>query len=151
MDDYKLIIDFHKNTARQGPGGEAETKRAMDLAMIDRSRPLKIADIGCGTGASTLVLAQESNAHITAVDFLPEFLDELLSRARIQGVIDKITTLACSMDSLPFSDEEFDVIWSEGAVYNIGFEAGISLWKRFLKPGGMIILSEIAWLSATRP
>ena len=151
MDDYKLIIDLHKNAVRQGPGGEAETKRAMELAMIDRSRPLKIVDIGCGTGASTLVLARESNARITAVDFLPEFLDELQSRASIQGVIDKITTLACSMDSLPFSDEEFDVIWSEGAVYNIGFEAGISLWKRFLKPGGMIILSEITWLSATRP
>ncbi len=119
--------------------------------MIDRSRPLKIADIGCGTGASTLVIAQELNASITAVDFLPEFLDELQSRAHLHGVTNKITTLACSMDSLPFSDEEFDVIWSEGAVYNIGFETGISLWNRLLKPGGMIILSEMTWLSANRP
>lgn len=151
MDDYQLIIDLHKNAARQGPGGEAETKRAMELAMIDRSRPLKIVDIGCGTGASTLVIAQELNASITAVDFSPEFLDELQFRARLHGVTNKVTALACSMDALPFSDEEFDVIWSEGAIYNIGFETGISLWKRFLKPGGMIIVSEITWLTATRP
>jgi SAM-dependent methyltransferase len=55
------------------------------------------------------------------------------------------------MDALPFEEGKFDVIWSEGAVYNMGFEAGISSWSRFLKPGGKLILSEITWLRATRP
>lgn len=62
-----------------------------------------------------------------------------------------ITTLNCSMDALPFDEGEFDVIWSEGAVYNMGFEAGVSAWGRFLKPGGKLIVSEITWLRATRP
>ena len=123
----------------------------MELAGLDRSRPLKIADIGCGTGASTILLAKELDADITAVDFLPEFLDELQIRASEQGVADRITTLNCSMDALPFEEGEFDVIWSEGAIYNIGFEAGVSAWRRFLKPGGKLIVSEITWLSATRP
>jgi SAM-dependent methyltransferase len=55
------------------------------------------------------------------------------------------------MDTLPFADEEFDVIWSEGAIYNMGFEAGVSAWRRFLKPGGKLIVSEITWLTAERP
>jgi hypothetical protein len=33
----------------------------------------------------------------------------------------------------------------------MGFEAGVSAWSRFLKPGGKLIVSEITWLSATRP
>ena len=33
----------------------------------------------------------------------------------------------------------------------MGFEAGVSAWRRFLKPGGKLIVSEITWLSATRP
>jgi SAM-dependent methyltransferase len=123
----------------------------MALAGLDRSRRLKVADIGCGTGASTILLAKELDAEITAVDFLPEFLDELQTRARDHRVAERITTLSCSMDALPFSDEGFDVIWSEGAVYNMGFEAGVSAWSRFLKPGGKLIVSEITWLSATRP
>jgi len=45
----QLLVDLHKSQFRQGPGGEAETKRAMELAGLDRSRHLKIADIGCGT------------------------------------------------------------------------------------------------------
>ena len=153
MDDVQLqlLVDLHKSQFRQGPGGEAETKRAMELAGLDRSRHLKIADIGCGTGASTILLARELDAEMTAVDFLPEFLDELQARAKDHGVADRITTLNGSMDALPFEEGEFDVIWSEGAVYNMGFEAGVSAWNRFLKPGGKLVVSEITWLSAARP
>jgi len=153
MEDLQmqLLIDLHRSNFRQGPGGEAETKQALKLAGLDKSHPLKIADIGCGTGASTVVLARELDAEITAVDFLPEFLEELQIRSKKEGVAEKITPLSCSMDALPFSEEEFDVILSEGAVYNIGFETGISSWRRFLKPGGKLIVSEITWLSAARP
>lgn len=151
LNDYQLLIDLHRPAERQGPGGDSESKRAMVLAGLDRSRSLKIADIGCGTGASAILLARELDADITAVDFLPEFLDELQTRANDYGVSDRITTLNCSMDALPFEEDEFDVIWSEGAVYNMGFEAGVSAWRRFLKPGGKLIVSEITWLSAARP
>lgn len=153
MEDLQLqlLVDLHRSNFRQGPGGEVETKKALELAGLDRSRFLKIADIGCGTGASTILLAKELDAEITAVDFLPEFLDELRSRAHAEGVADRINTLDCSMDALPFPDEEFDVIWSEGAIYNMGFESGVSAWKRFLKPGGKLVVSEITWLSANRP
>jgi len=151
VNDFQLLIDLHRHAARQGPGGEAETKRAMELAGLDRSSHLKIADIGCGTGASTILIAKELDADIIAVDFLPEFLDELQTRASDHGVANRITTLNCSMDALPFASGEFDVIWSEGAVYNMGFEAGVSAWHRFLKPGGKLVVSEITWLSAARP
>ncbi len=153
MDDsqLRLLTDFYRPAARQGPGGDAETRRALELAGLDRSAALKIADIGCGTGAATILLAEELNAEITAVDFLPGFLDELQDRAHAHGVADKITALNCSMDALPFAEQEFDAIWSEGAIYNMGFEAGVSSWKRFLKPGGKLIVSEITWLSAARP
>lgn len=151
MIDFQLLIDLHRPAERQGPGGDAETRRALELAGLDRSRPLKIADIGCGTGAATILLARELDAHITAVDFLQEFLDELQARANENGVVILSATLNCSMEDLPFAEGEFDVIWSEGAVYNMGFETGVSAWSRFLKPGGKLIVSEITWLSATRP
>lgn len=151
MDELDLLIDLHRDGVRQGPGGDAETKRALDLTGLDRSRPLKVADIGCGTGASTLLLAQELDADITAVDFLPQFLDELQSRAQGQGVADRLDTLSCPMEELPFAENEFDLIWSEGAIYNMGFEAGITAWRKLLKPGGLLVVSEITWLTSTRP
>jgi ubiquinone/menaquinone biosynthesis C-methylase UbiE len=80
VEDYQLLIDLHKSANRQGPGGDAETEKALSLAMIDRAAPLKIADIGCGTGGSTLLLARLLNAQITAVDFLKDFLEVLEGR-----------------------------------------------------------------------
>ena len=55
------------------------------------------------------------------------------------------------MDKLPFEKEEFDVIWSEGAIYNMGFQKGVADWKHYLKPGGLLIASEISWITNTRP
>ena len=151
MDDYQLLIDLHKSGQRQGPGGDADTELALGLTDLDRAAPLKIADIGCGTGASTLCLARLLNAQITAVDFLQDFLDVLEERATDAGLADRISTLCCSMDELPFEDDQFDVLWSEGAIYNIGFQKGVAAWRRYLKPGGVLVASEITWLTASRP
>jgi SAM-dependent methyltransferase len=112
MDDVSLLIDLHREGHRQGPGGDAETQQALGLAGVDRSAPLKVADIGCGTGASALLLARLLNARFTAVDFLPEFLQVLRERAQSMGV---------------------------------------AAWRRFLKPGGVLVASEITWTTASRP
>ncbi|WP_319476478.1 class I SAM-dependent methyltransferase [Marispirochaeta aestuarii] len=151
MTELELLIDFHKNAERQGPGSTADTLRALSFIDLEQSRPLKVADIGCGSGAQTITLAQNSEGHITAVDLFPEFLDRLKQKSASQDLQDKITTLEASMDNLPFGPEEYDIIWSEGAIYNIGFEAGIKKWKDFLKPGGYLALSEITWITNSRP
>jgi SAM-dependent methyltransferase len=151
MDEFELLIDLHRGNDRQGPGSDEETEMALALARIGHRGPLKIADIGCGTGASTLVLARLLDAEIVAVDFLQDFLDVLDERAEREGLSGKITTLCCEMDNLPFEPEAFDVIWSEGAIYNMGFEKGIAEWRRHLKPDGLLVASEISWLTHTRP
>jgi SAM-dependent methyltransferase len=55
------------------------------------------------------------------------------------------------MENLPFCEDEFDLIWSEGAIYNIGFERGLNDWRKFLKHGGYIAVSESVWFSDERP
>ena len=150
-DELDLLVDLDKRQWRQGPGGEAETQQAIDLAGLNALERMKIADIGCGTGASTLQLAQSLQTEVTAVDFLPEFIDILMTRAADAGVSERISTLVCTMEQLPFADESLDVIWSEGAIYNMGFERGVNEWRRFLKPGGALVVSEITWMTDTRP
>lgn len=151
MEELSLLIDFHRDAQRQGPGSEAETLRALTFTDLDRNRPLKMADIGCGTGAASRVLAKHLPGTITAVDMLPEFLDALGTRASAAGVSDRIQPMQASMECLPFGEESLDLIWSEGAIYNMGFEAGIAAWWRFLKRGAVLVVSEITWLSASRP
>lgn len=151
MTDLDLILDLHRGSARQGPGGHDETRLAMRLAGLEARRDLAIADIGCGNGAAARVLASDLDARVTAVDFLPDFLAELNAAAEAEGLSDRITTLEASMDVLPFADEQFDVFWSEGAIYNMGFRAGVEAWRRFLKPGGVLAVSDLTWLTHERP
>ncbi|MFV0238276.1 MAG: class I SAM-dependent methyltransferase [Flavobacteriales bacterium] len=151
MTELELIIDLHRNSERQGPGSEEETLKALSFINFSDDKDLKIADIGCGSGGQTFTLAKKLKGQIVAVDLFPEFLEDLNKKSEYLGLSEKIATLEKSMDDLPFQNEELDLIWSEGAVYNIGFENGIKQWKKYLKPNGYLAVSEITWTTLSRP
>jgi len=151
MTELDLIIDLHKNSERQGPGSENDTLKALEFLNLPSDQKMKVADIGCGSGGQTITLAKNLNGQIIAVDLFPDFLDELNDKSRKLGLTDKIVTLEKSMDDLPFNESEFDLIWSEGAIYNIGFENGLKKWKEYLKVGGYLAVSEITWITQSRP
>ena len=55
------------------------------------------------------------------------------------------------MGNLQFEPQTFEVIWSEGAVYNIGFKAGLEMWQPLLKKTGYAAVTEVAWLRSDAP
>ena len=148
--DFNLICEYFLNTERQGPGSPEVTLKALGFIdnLTDQSL---IADLGCGTGGQTMVLAQHAPGHITGLDFFPGFIDRFNSNARGLNLQDRVKGIVGSMDNLPFGEGELDLIWSEGAIYNIGFERGLSEWRKYLKTGGYIAVSESAWFTEERP
>ncbi len=155
MDELELLVDFHVDAERQGPGSPDDTRLAATLAGINSDRfnagRLDLVDIGCGTGASSIELATTFGANVTAVDLFPQFLSRLQQQASECGLSNRITTVEGDMTDLTLPDASFDIVWSEGAIYNMGFAAGISAWKRLLRPGGVMVVSEITWLTTVRP
>jgi len=148
--DINLICEYFSNIERQGPGSPEVTLKALGFVdnLTDRSL---IADIGCGTGGQTMVLAQHAPGHITGLDLFPGFIDQFNCNALKQNLQDRMHGIIGSMDDLPFKKEELDLIWSEGAIYNIGFERGINLWHKYLKTGGYLVVSENSWFTDERP
>lgn len=148
--DFSLICDYFSSLERQGPGSEDMTNLA--LGFIDGlTKNSKIADLGCGTGGQTATLAQNTDASITALDLFPAFINKLNKRFADLGLSDRVSGIAGSMDELPFSDNEFDVIWCEGAIYNIGFKHGLEYWHKFIKTGGYVAVTEASWFTDDRP
>ena len=131
---------------RQGPGSPEVTLKALSFVdgLTDESL---IADIGCGTGGQTMVLAGHVPGQITGIDLFPGFIDIFNRNARQLGLQDRVKGIVGSMDALPFGEEELDMIWCEGAIYNIGFERGLKEWRKYLKPGGYIAVSESSWFT----
>lgn len=145
-----LICDFFSSMKRQGPGSPEVTLKA--LSFIDNlDDESLIADIGCGTGGQTMVLAGHAPGRITGLDFLPRFIDIFNRNAKQLGLQDRVRGIVGSMHDLPFGYEELDLIWSEGAIYNIGFERGLNEWRKYLKPGGYVAVSESSWFTDERP
>jgi len=118
--DFNLICDYFSGIERQGPGSQEVTIKALSFIdnLTDESR---IADLGCGKGGQTMVLAQNAPGRITGIDLFPKFIDLFNANAGRLNLQDRVKGIVGSMDKLPFRDEELDLIWSEGAIYNIGF------------------------------
>ena len=148
--ELNLICDFFSTMKRQGPGSPEVTLKALSFIdnLTDKSL---IADLGCGTGGQTMVLAEHAPGKITGLDFLPGFVDIFNRNARQAALQDRVKGIVGLMDNLPFQEGELDLIWSEGAIYNIGFERGLNEWRKYLKPGGYIAVSESSWFTDERP
>ena len=148
--DFNLIAEYFSNLKRQGPGSPEVTIKALSF-VENLTNESHIADIGCGSGGQTMVLAQHTPGHITGIDLFPTFIDLFNLNAGKLNLQDRVKGIVCSMDNLPYQDEELGLIWSEGAIYNIGFERGLNEWRKFLKTGGYIAVSEASWFTDERP
>jgi ubiquinone/menaquinone biosynthesis C-methylase UbiE len=148
--DKELIYEYFLNLERQGPGSPEMTIKA--LSFIDNlTQNSKITDIGCGTGGQTLVLAQNITGSITGIDIFPEFIEVFNKNAKKLNLQERAKGFAGLMENLSFQEEEIDLIWCEGAIYNIGFERGLDEWRKYLKKGGYIAVTEASWYTEKRP
>ena len=98
----------------------------------DLNENSRIADLGCGTGTQTMTLAGHTSGQIIGLDLFPAFIDIFNYHASQLSLQDRVKGIVGSMDNLPFSREELDLIWSEGAIYNIGFQHGLKEWWQYL-------------------
>ena len=136
---------------RQGPGCPEATRKVWSL-LPAVPRDARILDVGCGSGTQTRDLAALSpGSTITAVDNHQPFLDTIDAWVEKSGQNTRIRTVCASMDALPFEKESFDLIWSEGAIFIVGFEQGLRLWKPFLKKGGFMVVSDADWFLPNPP
>ncbi len=141
---WKYFFEIFETLPRQGPGQRECTERALSL-LPPLSQEHRILDIGCGTGAQTLDLARATEAQIVAVDNHPPFVNILTEQAAELKLDSRVTAQVGDMGALPFEDGSFQVVWSEGAVFIIGFAEGLTKWRPLLAPGGHMVISEFCW------
>ena len=109
------------------------------LPKLDKPR---ILDIGCGSGVPTMELARLGQGQVIGIDIDQPALDKLTKKISEAGFSNRVQAVNCSISDMVFPDESFDIVWSEGSIFVIGFKRGIREWKRFLKPKGFMVIHD---------
>lgn len=147
---FEVFLDVQRGLPRQGPGLDENTLEALALCRGLPARPA-VLDIGCGPGMQTMALAGALGGPITAVDLHEEYLAILKARAAEAGVAERMDVRMADMSALPFPPQSFDLVWSEGAAYIMGFGDALAAWKTLLRPGGCVAVTELTWLRPDPP
>lgn len=149
MDDnarlLEVFFDVQRGLPRQGPGNRESTLKALELCS-ELPENASVLDIGCGPGMQTIVLAESFSGSITAVDNCDEYLDELRHRTEEASLSDRVEVKRADMTALDFPQQTFDLIWCEGAIYNMGVAEALRSWRSLLRAPGYLAFSELVWL-----
>jgi len=132
-----------------GPGGNVHTLHV--LRLLPKQQFHVIVDAGCGAGRQTMALAKELGTLVHAVDSYEPFLNDLTRRAKEARIEQLIQTHCMDMKDIPDVFQHIDLLWSEGAAYNIGFSNALIVWASAINPDGFAVVSELSWLREQVP
>jgi SAM-dependent methyltransferase len=143
---FQFFLEFHHGIPRKGPGSDEATARA--FRRIESLLPPSpaVLDLGCGGGAQTLTLASLTAGRILAIDSYPVFIEELRQQLSARGYLDRVAAQVGDMKALGLPPASFDLIWCEGALFVIGFEAGLRTLRPLLRGPGILVVTEAVWL-----
>ncbi len=147
---WEVFFEVYENLPRQGPGNRTCAARALVLCRELRERPA-VLDLGCGVGGQTLQLAELTSGSIVAIDSHAPSIERLKAavaeRGLSQRIIAIVGNMACPEQPLGF----FDLIWSEGALYNIGLRDALRVCHGLLRPGGYLAFTDAVWRQENPP
>jgi cyclopropane fatty-acyl-phospholipid synthase-like methyltransferase len=147
MNTYDPIALLFGGMEKLGPGSNADTLHVLRLLPKQQFR----VDAGCGAGRQTLALARQLGTLIHAVDSYEPFLSDLMQRAQEAKIRELVQTHCMDMKDILERFQSIDLLWSEGAAYNIGFANALATWAPALARGGLAVVSELSWLKAPAP
>lgn len=146
----QAFLQLYIPLPRQGPGSAAATRAVLELVPELPAAP-RIIDAGCGSGASTLVLAEAlPSASIVAVDVLDLLLERLATASKAAGVDARVEVRRESMLDVQEPTGSVDLIWCEGAIYTFGIERALRTWRPLLRPNGCVVFSDACWWERER-
>lgn len=149
MSKYDPVGLLFGGMEKLGPGSNPDTLHVLRL-LPNRQFSL-VVDAGCGTGRQTLALVKELGVLVHAIDTCQPFLSDLVHRARAAQVEHMVEIRCMDMQDIPETFQGIDLLWSEGAAYNIGFANALTTWAPALAAHGLAVVSELSWLKEQAP
>jgi len=105
--------------------------------------PARVADLGCGTGTLTVLMAQAGRV-CSGLDFAPRMVARAREKIAAAGVVADVVVGDAS--SPPWQAGSFDVVLTRHVLWAMPDpEAALARWIDLLAPGGRMVLIEGRW------
>jgi SAM-dependent methyltransferase len=148
---WEIFFELYEGLPRQGPGNRTCAVKALQLCRDLPPKPA-VLDLGCGVGGQTLYLADLlQDAVITAMDSHEPSIKRLRDTVADHGLTGRIQPVVGDMANPGFLQRASTLIWSEGALYNVGIEKALRLYHGTLRSGGYIAFTEAVWRKENPP
>ena len=145
--DWAVDLDYPADLLSRVPDTAAESfagvANPFSLGVLEPGE--RVLDVGCGAGTDSLVAAQmvAPYGRVTGIDMTPQMLAKARRAAGEMG-LDNVEFAEAEAEQLPFPDESFDVIISNGVIDLIpDKDAVFSEFRRVLRPGGRIQVADV--------
>jgi ubiquinone/menaquinone biosynthesis C-methylase UbiE len=113
------------------------------LAAALGTEPKDAIDLGCGTGACAILLA-ELGHRVRGVDGSGAMLDFARAEVRERGL--DVDFIHSTMDDAPLENESADIVTIRNVLWTLENPKGaLSLAHRVLRPGGTLLVSDGVW------
>lgn len=147
---WDIFFEVYEALPRQGPGNRDGAARALALCRDLPARP-SVLDLGCGVGGQTLHLAELTSGSIVAVDKHIPCIGRLNATLAARGLTQRVRPLIADMAATGLPPASFDLIWSEGALYNLGIGPALGICRGLLRPGGYLAFTDAVWRKKNPP
>lgn len=138
------FFTVHQDLPREGPGDRESLDWA--LAQTSLAPDAHILDAACGPGADLMHLKSHvPHGRVIGIDAHAPFVAAATARCAGQAGI-RVTQGDMADPGGPY-----DMIWCAGALYFLGVERGLTLWRSALASGGIVAFSEPVILSDPLP
>lgn len=121
--------------------------RKRSLKAIADGTQQEILDVACGTGDSTIAIAEAvaPGSRVTGVDISEGMMSLLMRKAAKAGVHDRIRLLTADAEALPFPDGSFHRVSCAFGVRNFERkDLALSEFHRVLKADGKAVILELS-------
>lgn len=148
---WEIFFEVYEALPRQGPGNRACAARALGLCRDLPPSPA-VLDLGCGVGGQTLHLAELTAGSIVAIDSHAPSIERLRATLAERGLLQRVRAEVGDLTDPQQAPESFDLVWSEGALYNAGsIDKALRICRGLLRPGGYLAFTDAVWRQQDPP
>jgi SAM-dependent methyltransferase len=124
------------------PGGEATTRRALELIAVGPAD--RVLDVASGRGDSAILAARELGCIVTGIDYGEAGVIDADRAAAVAGVGERVAFRVGDAEALPFADASFDAVLCECSLCLFADKrTALSEIRRVLRPAGRLAIADV--------